>query len=196
MSSPGHRARALRHMAGQVRAIETSARGLPIGQRMLLLLLRGDALSLRCAEHLREMTAPEPDEADRRALELANYKLPSQRRLTPSGHHAAGDIARSLMLQIARAQRGELELTFERGLVAGLPPILAAALLRFNGGCFGPAAAARIEQLSDQSDRPAPDALTAWLVDAGFIANDRLTPRGIERVQAAWRSCNCGWYGS
>lgn len=195
-----HRDRVIDHNTRAIERIATSARSLPAQQRLLLLLLRGDALSLRCAEHLREMHAPEPDDRDGAALAALNYKLPRIARLTPSGHHAAGDVGRDLILKLEKARRGAFTLTFERGLIAGLPPVLAAALLRLNGGVLGPAAANRIEVHVDESDRPSETALIGWLEDAGLVhveaAMPTLTPRGRERVQAAWKSCSSGWYGA
>lgn len=207
ITNPRHRDAVLAHLGREqqrkasgrrtasVRRVETSARALPVGQRLLLLTLRADALSRHCAAHLREMHAPEPDARDRLALEGMGYVAFG--KLTPSGHHAAGDVARDLMLRIEKARRGEFTLTFERGLIAGLPGLLAAQLLKLNGGFMGPAAATRIEHHCDLVDRPGADALIGWLTAAGFVgANGKLTPRGHERVQAVWRSCSSDWYGS
>lgn len=177
-----------------------SAVDLPVAQRIYLLMLRNSALSMHCVEHLREMSAPEPDEKDKLALEQMNYvtKLAGGRLLTPSGQHATAMIGRDLMLKFEKARRGDYVLTFERGMIAGLPKDMAATLLRMNGGVFGPSAAERIETHIPASERSTPDEILPWLVDAGLMTKVNgqhyLTERGRSRVQAAWRSCNVGWF--
>jgi hypothetical protein len=209
-ATPEHHERAQRHQARELRRnwrppasapagpAVPAALALPAEQRLALLVLRGDALSLRCAAMLREMHVPEPGIAERLALEGMNYLAFG--KLTPSGHYAASAVARDMMLKVERLRGDEFKLVFERGLIAGLQPVLAAQLLRLNGGVFGLSAAERIELHIAAEDRPPASDLIEWLTDAGFVHAEgeqgRLTPRGIARVQAVWRSCTSGWYGS
>lgn len=74
----------------------TPATDLPTGQKMALLVIRSNTLADQILEHLREMSAPEPGEAD--VAELISQSRVTLRNgvsvLTPGGLYSVSDIMR------------------------------------------------------------------------------------------------------